>query len=157
MSLRPSEPLTMSSRSSGIDVGTTVRRKGASYCTGAGSWSLLSPPCSSLTRSAACVTGSAMGWSKPSVATSASVRLWPAEGNDLGVALAVERRRHDRHDGADVDAVGEAVRHVEGRYRHRDVERETELHDVVLEIRDPHLRAVAAEERVAAGEVDVLV
>src|SRR5438874_1700357 len=66
--LNPSEPLIWSSRSFGRFVTLIVRRNGASYVTGPGSLSLLSPTCSCDTTSTAMVAQGAIRRSKPTVA-----------------------------------------------------------------------------------------
>ena len=80
-----------------------------------------------------------------------------AERNDLRVAAAVHRRRHERQHDADVDVVEQAVRRVDRVDVDVDVHVELELHDVILEQRNAHQLAAPALNRIAAREVDVLV
>src|SRR5205085_1708848 len=78
------------------------------------------------------------------------------ERPNLRIALAAEFCLHDWYDDAEVESIGHSISDVHRRDSDIEIHRQVEIHGVVLETRDPVQSAVAAELRVASGEVDVL-
>ena len=72
-------------------------------------------------------------------------------------ARAAEVGAHEREHHAEVDPVGDAVGEEQRRHVHRHVEVQAEVDGLVLEGGDAVDGAVAGEDRVAGGEVDVRV
>src|SRR5689334_1901659 len=75
-----------------------------------------------------------------------------AKRKDVRIAAPVERRRYQRENHADVEAVAESVGGVNRGDGNVEIQGELELHHVVLEVRNTHQMTRRLERRVAPGE-----